>query len=152
MDVLLNPEAMMLIGATLIIIELLTFASMGGFIFLGAGAIVTSIILYSSSIIESPEHALYSISIFSSLAAGILWNPLKRMQNAKPSTKEESDLIGVELELTEDLIKGEKSTIEYSGVTWNLTLDKDCLEDKVSKGSTVIITSVKVGEFNVTKK
>lgn len=136
---------MLVIGFALLAIEVLILGfSTFILFFVGIAAIVTGVLFFIGLMPESILNAFLSTAILSTLLAVVLWQPLKNMQQKTDDTKAKSDLIGLELDLTDDLTPGQPYSYRYSGIDWQLKC-----KVPISSGSRVKVTDVEVGAMHI---
>ncbi len=137
--------SMFVIGLALLVIEILVLGfSTFVLFFMGLAAIATGLLFFMGVVPESALNALLSTAILSAVFAGVLWQPLKRMQQKTDDHKAKSDLIGLEFELVHELTPGESCPHKYSGIEWQLKSTT-----AIPAGVKVKVTDVEVGIMHV---
>lgn len=137
--------SMFVIGLALLVIEILVLGfSTFVLFFMGLAAIATGLLFFVGIVPESALNALLSTAILSGFFAGVLWQPLKKMQQETDDTKAQSDLIGLQFELTEELLPGKQHLHKYSGIEWQLKSSV-----MIPIGAKVKVTAVEVGIMHV---
>ena len=139
------PEALLIAGILLLVIEVLVLGFSTFFLFFfGLGLIGASLVFFSGLLQANVTNALIVMSIISGLSAVVLWKPLKKMQNTLDDSPVESDLIGLQFQLHEDLPVGTSINHQYSGINWKITCDQ-----ALSAGQAVQVIEVGVGKMKV---
>jgi membrane protein implicated in regulation of membrane protease activity len=147
MDIFIQnlAQALLILGLVLLVVEVLVLGFSTFFMFfIGLGFIVTALFFFSDVFEPTMVNALISISIVSGLSAVLLWQPLKKMQNSVGNKKVDSDIIGYQFELEEELLKGSILKHQFSGVSWKVSSDQN-----IERGETVEVTEVGVGKMKV---
>ena len=88
----------------------------------------------------------------SSIITGLLWKPLKQLQDNKNkiSTKDtSSDFIGYEFRLSETVTPTNPGKTRYSGIDWRVEIDDSSSLESIEKGVKVSVISVDAGLFRV---
>ena len=139
--------SMFIFGLAILVVEVLIlgFSTLALF-FLGLASIATGILFFIGVLPESLLNAFLSSAILTAIFAGVLWQPLKNIQQKTDHHKAEGDLIGVEFDLPEDLTPGQPFAYRYSGIEWQLKSS-----GVISAGSKVKVTEVEVGIMHVAK-
>ena len=124
-------EIWLAIGIVFILIEFTKLPGIG-FLFLGLGAISTSILIYYMP--EMVSYQIVAVGIISLMWFCILWWPLKIfVYGRKNDKKSYFDMIGMEVEVAvEDFESGGLGQVYWSGTIMNARL-----EDKDKRGAKV---------------
>jgi hypothetical protein len=109
-----------LISGLAFILELSVMGLSGPLLFFALAALATGL-LVSMGMISGWEAEFLAVGILSALIALVLWKPLKRFQNDKPTTDNSSDMIGLKLAVSTE-ITSLTGTVRYSGINWNARL------------------------------
>lgn len=141
-----------ILGFTLLAVEALALGfSVGFLLFFGFSALVTGGAVWFG-IIPGTWAATIATFVVSSVAiSAALWKPFMSLQNNRkaPEKDNTSDLIGLKFRLDENISTAVPGKTRYSGIEWKVELDFDSDVDELSKGTTVIVTSVDAGKFRV---
>lgn len=122
------------------------------FLFAGLGALATGLLMMSGLLPETWLAGISSFGIATGIGTTLLWKPLKAMQDHKqPDTKPQSDLVGLDFVLTEDISNIKPGRYRYSGVDWKLEIDRSSDSSQLLKGERVEVVSVDAGLFRVKK-
>jgi len=145
-----QPEFWLLLGFTLLAIEVITGITIGVFLFAGLGAITTGLLMSFAIIPETWIAGVACTGISSGVITLLLWKPLKSLQG-KPSTEKDnsSDLIGYEFITDTDITMTQPGSTNYSGLTWKVEIDKNTDMNLIEAGQRVTVSSVDVGVFKV---
>lgn len=143
-------EFWFLVGVALLVLEITSWLTSGVLLFNGIGAIVTAILLKVGILPDTWIASIASVGFCSAASALMLWKPLKRFQDGKPLTKDNSsDLIGYSFVLTEELTALQPGKTRYSGIDWKVILDKHSDKESIPAGQWVVVTSVDAGKMYV---
>jgi hypothetical protein len=145
-----QSEFWLLLGFMLLVVEVVTGFTTGVFLFAGLGALTSGALIGFGILPESWIAGLACTGISSGLITVILWRPLKKLQNNKPASKDDSsDLVGYEFTLQSELSKTQTGSISYSGINWKVEIDHKINIDNIAAGQRVKVSSVDVGLFRV---
>lgn len=145
-----QPEFWIMLGFSMLVIEVSTGFITGLLLFGGIGAVMTGLLMLAGVINETWETGIASTAISAVVIALLLWKPLKKMQNADiPRKDNSSDLVGYEFVLSEDINLLEPGKTQYSGIDWNVEIHKDAGIKEISASTRVVVCSVDVGKFRV---
>lgn len=135
-------ESLMISGIVFLIVEMLVLGfSTFILVFLGLSFLISGLVMSAGFVSESVISALWLNSILTTAIAMLLWKPLKRMQQHKGEPSEiQSDFIGQELMLEDDVDLNGKTQYLYSGVYWKLKS-----KTPLAKGCHVRVTKADVG-------
>ncbi|MFT5708573.1 MAG: hypothetical protein ACI9ES_002876, partial [Oceanospirillaceae bacterium] len=132
-------------GLVVLVIEILVLGFSTFFLFfLGIGLISTGLIFFAGAVEQTAIAALVSVSLISSVAAIVLWRPLKKMQNSVEKKQIKSDLIGYRFRLEEALAEKTVIVHKYSGISWKISSDQP-----IALGEEVEVFEVSVGKMKV---
>jgi inner membrane protein len=139
------PETLVIIGLALLIVEILIlgFATFI-FFFVGVAAILTGLMMYMGVLEHTLISAMTSTAIITVISALLLWKPLKKMQNTVDPKNAANDLIGHQLTAPSTISSTESATYKFSGITWQLTADKEIIA-----GTQVEVIDTQVGILKV---
>jgi len=147
MDLLTNnlAESLFIIGLILLVVEVVVLGfSTFVLFFVGVAAIATSILLYAGLLPDSLLGASLCTGVFTLVAAGLLWQPLKRMQSDVSPKKAQGDLVGHQFVLQESVSPTASVTYHYSGVSWKLICTAP-----IEAGTRVEVIDAEVGAFHI---
>ena len=149
-----NPSAFWFTaGFALLALDLLAFGLSSGFVlFFGLGALTTGGLMSAGIIPPTWLAGIASFGLTSSIITGLLWKPLKQLQDNKNkiSTKDtSSDFIGYEFRLAETITSTAPGKTRYSGIDWRVEIDDSSSLESIEKGVKVSVISVDAGLFRV---
>lgn len=147
MDLLTNnlAESLFIIGLILLVVEVVVLGfSTFVLFFVGVAAITTSILLYIGLLPDSVLSASLCTGVITLVAAGLLWQPLKRMQSDVSPKKAQGDLVGHQFILQESVSPMAPVTYHYSGVNWKLICSV-----AIEAGTRVEVIDAEVGAFHI---
>jgi membrane protein implicated in regulation of membrane protease activity len=122
------------------------------FLFAGIGALITGLFMTLGVLPQSWVAGIACFGISTGVASAVLWSPFKKMQNSgSPPSQQSSDLIGYSFVLGQDVNSQATGIHRYSGVDWTVKLE-DGVQDELTTGQKVVVTSVDVGIFRVKAK
>jgi len=130
----------LLAGLVLIAIDIFAIG-VSPLMFVAAGALLTSAVLYLGLVETDLLEALLLCGLMSIVAAVLGWYPLGRFQQTVPRQAVGSDLVGRELETTASVTR-RGGTIRWSGTDWQARLAPGSGRDSVPPGTPVTITAV----------
>ena len=120
------------------------------FLFAGLGALVTGLLMMVGILPETWIAGISGFGITTGISSVLLWIPLKKMQGkSKVDRKPQSDFIGLEFVLAEDISTTNSGVYHYSGIDWKVELDRSSDLASLQKGTRVNVVSVDVGVFRV---
>ncbi|WP_333797004.1 NfeD family protein [Rheinheimera sp.] len=120
---------------------------------LGIASFLAATLLSLGILPDSWPAMLTALAISTLLLALLLWKPLRKLQQGHVRLTESpaiSDFVGSRLTLSADAGKSHSSTVQFSGLSWQLKLSPDCPTDTLPAGTEVEITSATVGLLLVT--
>lgn len=147
-----QPQFWLLCGFILLAIEAAAFGFTSGvLLFTGIGALLTGALMMMGLLPIGWSAGVASSALLSGISAGLLWRPLKRLQNQTPDDRNtSSDFVGHSFELKEEITKTKPGSTRYSGIEWQVKIDEHETEaQSMAQGRRVIVTSVDVGCFHV---
>lgn len=122
------------------------------FLFAGLGALVSGLMMSAGLIPETWIAGTAAFGIATGVISGILWKPLKNMQDRMaPPRKPTSDIVGLEFVLPEGITSTETGVHRYSGIDWKVEIDSSSDANELAKGDRVQVVSVDVGLMRVIK-
>jgi membrane protein implicated in regulation of membrane protease activity len=145
-----QAEFWLMFGFAMLAIEVVTGFTTGVFLFAGLGALTTGMLMSFSVLPETWVAGVSCTGISSGIITALLWKPLKNLQGNRPVEKDNSsDLIGHEFVIDSDIAVNKPGSINYSGITWKVEIDKDAGINTIQAGQRVSVSSVEVGVFKV---
>lgn len=138
-------EGLLVLGLLLLVIEIavLGFSTFVLF-FVGLACVSTAVLVFIGILPDSVMYSLIAIAVLTAIYAGILWQPLKRMQSKTEAHKADNDMIGMEFVLASDASNDGSATYRYSGIEWKLATATD-----LAKGQKVRVTHIEVGVMHI---
>ena len=122
------------------------------FLFAGLGAIASGLMMSAGLIPETWIAGTAAFGIATGVSSGLLWKPLKNMQNrTAPPRKPTSDIVGLEFVLLENISTTVTGAHRYSGIDWKIEIDSSSDVSELEKGERVQVVSVDVGVLRVEK-
>ncbi|MGK0441295.1 MAG: hypothetical protein ACJA0N_001093 [Pseudohongiellaceae bacterium] len=118
-----HDKVFYLIGGISLTVELGILGLSGPLLFLGIAAFFTGV-LSSMGIISGWESEIFTLGVSTAILAAVLWQPLKKFQNAGGGPDTSSDMIGLQVPAASD-ISQTGGKIRYSGVDWTARLSQD---------------------------
>ena len=145
-----QPEFWLMFGFVMLGIEVVTGFSTGVFLFIGLGALTTGLLMNLDILPVTWIAGVSCTGISTGVITALLWKPLKHLQNDNPVQKDNSsDLIGHEFIVESDITPANPGSINYSGISWKVEIDKDAGIERIESGQSVSVSSVEVGVFKV---
>jgi len=145
-----QAEFWLVLGFSLLVIEVIMGFVVGVFLFAGLGALTTGLFMTLGILPESWIAGVSCTGISSGVIASLLWKPLKGLQGEHQHEKDNSsDLIGHEFVVDSDITLTTPGTTNYSGISWKVEIAKDAGIEYIQAGQSVSVTSVEVGKFKV---
>ena len=144
------PGFWIALGFALLAAEVLLF----GFttiilLFSGLAALTTGLLMMAQVLPETWVAGVASFGILTGIISALLWAPLRKLQNRQaPEHLANSDFIGLEFILDENITPLKPGKYRYSGIDWKVELAQDS-EHPLHKGQRVRVVSVDVGIFRV---
>jgi len=141
-----------IIGVSLGILEIAILGFGTVFLlFIALSCLLSSALMYAGLLPQTFLAASLSVAVISSVAAVILWKPLKRLQASQQSPDQQPNAFaGLTLELEQPLGDDAPVNQRYSGVTWKLFKQQPDGQTWAT-GSTVEVVKTGVGKMWVTK-
>ena len=119
------------------------------FLFAGLGAIVTGLLMMSGILPDTWIAGTACFGISTGLSSILLWKPMQRLQNGPVQKKQNSDFLGLQFVLMEDISTTAPGSYRYSGIDWRVEVDSSSPTDDLGKGTRVEVVSLDVGVFRV---
>ncbi|HXW71237.1 MAG TPA: NfeD family protein [Methylocella sp.] len=153
MDALISDSAQLYLVAGLLLLGIDIFiVGLSPLMFVAAGALATSALLYISGWKGGILHLIgWDLSLVASLAVWALLSllfallgrrPLQAFQNAQVCEDESSDLIGREVMTTHEVTKT-GGFIDWSGTRWRARLAENAGIERIGPGARVQIIAIK---------
>ncbi len=119
------PGFWIAVGFVLLAAEVLLFGfTTIIFLFAGLGALISGLLMSAGVIPETWIAGTASFGIATGICSAILWKPLMAMQNrSAPPQKPQSDIVGLEFVLMEDISTTLPGSYRYSGIDWKVEID-----------------------------
>lgn len=131
-------EPWLIIGLLGLVIEFAKLPGIG-FLFLGLGGLINSIMVYNYPIFE--EYQYTSFGLVSFLCFALLWWPLKKYMYKKNSAGSHFDIIGSRATVyANPLVPGKLGQVTWSGTIMNAKLVRD--SDSAEVGEIVVVSEV----------
>ena len=148
------PGFWIAVGFALLAAEVLLFGfTTIIFLFAGLGALISGLLMSAGVIPETWIAGTASFGIATGICSAILWKPLMAMQDSSaPPQKPQSDIVGLEFVLMEDISTTLPGSYRYSGIDWKVEIDAGSDVDSIAKGSRVVVKMVEVGLLSVIKE
>ncbi|GGB14985.1 NfeD family protein [Agarivorans gilvus] len=137
------PQVMIALGIILLTIEVavIGFATFILF-FVGLSLMLTGSLVWMGVLPESWNSILLANALTTSVLAGLLWKPMRRLQNSADNKQVSSDFDGHRFFCEQDIDKRGLSHYKYSGVSWALKS-----EQPIKAGTEVYVVRAEVGTF-----
>ncbi len=137
-------QYLILAGIALLIIEVVILGFSTFFLFfLGVAAIITGGLVFAD-ILTNWIQVIVSLAVITAVSAGLLWQPLKRMQKTQGIKQVATDFDGYEFTCEHAITPNGDSSYAYSGITWKLYSD-----ELIPANSKVKVVKVDVGTWHV---
>ena len=128
-------EFWLLLGFLMLTFEIVMGLSTGIFLFGGLGALVTGLLMSLGVLPETWIAGIACTGISSGIVTVLLWKPLKKLQNDRPASKDNSsDLIGHMFVLESDIALGKPGSTQYSGIAWKVEIDRKSGVESIDAG------------------
>ncbi|QGM96848.1 NfeD family protein [Methylocystis parvus] len=133
-------NASLVAGLVLLAVDIMVIG-LSPLMFVGAGAIVASVLLYATGWRPALAETLALIAGASLLVALLGWRPLQRFQATDVQEDQSSDLIGRELVTTHEVTK-DGGRVHWSGLDWEARLAADAPVDILAPGARARVARV----------
>lgn len=127
-----HDHLLYLIAAISFVIELSVMGLSGPLLFFAIACLVTGI-LVSLGVVNTIEVEVLSVGVFTAIIAGLLWKPLQLFQNSGGGKDTSSDMIGLEVLVSEDITQT-SGFIRYSGINWTARIASSAPTTLISSG------------------
>lgn len=136
-----NPDHLWyLIAGISFVIELSIMGLSGPLLFFAIASLMTGI-LVSIGVVDGWQSEILTIGLLTALVAAILWKPLKSLQNSKDKTDNSSDMVGLQVLVSED-ITATAGSIRYSGINWQARLAEGANVALINEQSQCLIVAI----------
>jgi hypothetical protein len=120
------------------------------FLFAGAGAVVTGLLMMSGVLAETWISGMACFGISTGIISVLLFKPLRKMQDSPAKVQpQSSDLVGYSFVLQQDITNIQPGTHRYSGINWKVEIDSSAGVDEIKAGCHVEVVSLDAGVFRV---
>ncbi len=133
-------NASLVAGLVLLAVDILVIG-LSPLMFVGAGAIFVSLLLYATGWRPAPAETLAIIAAASLLIARLGWRWLQSFQTMDVKEDQSSDLIGRELVTTHEVTK-DSGRVHWSGLDWEARLAADATVDSLAPGARARVARV----------
>jgi len=133
-------NASLVAGLVLLAVDILVIG-LSPLMFVGAGAIFVSLLLYATGWRPAPAETLALVAAASLLIARLGWRWLQNFQTMDVKEDQSSDLIGRELVTTHDVTK-DSGRVHWSGLDWEARLAADSPVDRLAPGARARVARV----------
>ncbi|WP_019029750.1 NfeD family protein [Colwellia piezophila] len=123
-----------------LILELGLMGLSGPLLFFAIASAITGVLI-SLGIVEGWQNEVLVVGVLSAVITLLLWKPLKKMQNSRSKTDDSSDMIGLQVLVSDDITKAGGS-IRYSGINWQARLADDVEIEVIENNSQCTIVAV----------
>ncbi len=116
-------------------------------------AVINALFVWMGVIPEQADVILLTLAVTTIISAVVIWKPLRRLQKSGEKLEEDpgiSDFVGTVLYLIAPLNQGDVGQIDFSGVSWQVRLSADSVQQQLPTGAAVKIVSASVGVLVVT--
>lgn len=118
--------------------------------FAGLGAVTTGLLMQFGVLPTTWTVGIAGFGISTGIYSILFWKPFHRIQaNSTPQQTQTSDLIGLEFVLQQDISLTQAGTTKYSGIQWQVEIDKHAAVESLRQGQRVVVTSLDAGVFRV---
>lgn len=129
-----------LISGISFVVELSIMGLSGPLLFFAIGTLITGI-LVSLNIVNTVEIEILTAGVVTTITALILWQPLKKYQNAGGGPDDSSDMMGIVVTAATN-INTQQGEIRYSGVNWQARLASNTTTNQISQGESCKIVQI----------
>lgn len=135
-----HDHAFYLLGGLSLVVELTILGLSGPLLFLGIAAFITGA-LSALGLINGWETEIFTLGVTAAALALLLWQPLKKFQNAGGGPDSSSDMIGLDVPAATDIDQS-SGKIRYSGIDWNAHIAADADVDTIAAEQMCTIVGV----------
>lgn len=135
-----HASLLFLLAGIAFVVELTVMGLSGLVLFFAIGCFITGI-LTQVGVLNGWESEVFSVGLFSAIAAITLWKPLKRFQSRAIPTDTSSDLVGREV-MCKHTITALAGSVRHSGIDWQARLSPQSETDSINKGELCKIVKI----------
>lgn len=128
------------IGGLSLVIELGIMGLSGPLFFFALASVMTGV-LVNLGVIDGWQSEVLVVGLLTAIIAALLWKPLKAMQNSKSKTDDSSDMIGLQVSVS-DNVTATAGSIRYSGINWQARLAEEVDVDTIESNNICTIVAV----------
>ncbi len=123
-----------------LVVELGVMGLSGPLLFFAFASMITGVLI-SFGFVEGWQSEVLVVGVLTAIITLVLWKPLKKMQNSRSKTDSSSDMIGLQVPVSE-AITTTAGSIRYSGVNWQARLAEGVELEVIESNSQCIITEI----------
>ncbi|MCP4990366.1 MAG: NfeD family protein [Colwellia sp.] len=123
-----------------LVVELGVMGLSGPLLFFAFASMITGVLI-SFGFVEGWQSEVLVVGVLTAIITLVLWKPLKKMQNSRSKTDNSSDMIGLQVPVSE-AITTTAGSIRYSGVNWQARLAEGVELEVIESNSQCIITEI----------
>ncbi|ALO36295.1 acriflavin resistance protein [Colwellia sp. MT41] len=123
-----------------LVLELGIMGLSGPLLFFAIASALTGVLI-SVGLIDGWQNEILVVGVLSAVITLLLWKPLKKMQNSRSKTDDSSDMIGLQVPVSDDITKASGS-IRYSGLNWPARLADDVDIEVIESNSQCTIVAI----------
>ncbi|NQZ25520.1 MAG: NfeD family protein [Colwellia sp.] len=123
-----------------LVLELGLMGLSGPLLFFAIASAITGVLI-SLGLIDGWQSEILVVGVLSAVITLLLWKPLKKMQNSRSKTDNSSDMIGLQVQVSDDITKASGS-IRYSGINWPARLADDVNIELIENNSQCTIVAI----------
>ncbi|MDO6685778.1 MULTISPECIES: NfeD family protein [unclassified Agarivorans] len=137
------PQILIALGIILLTVEvvIIGFATFILF-FVGLSLVITGSLIWLNILPDTWNSILLANAVLSSLLAGVLWKPMRKLQNSSDDKQVSSDFDGHRFFCHQEIDKRGLSTYKHSGISWTLKS-----EHTIAADTEVEVVRAEVGTF-----
>ncbi len=123
-----------------LVVELGVMGLSGPLLFFAFASMITGVLI-SFGFVEGWQSEVLVVGVLTAIITLVLWKPLKKMQNSRGKTDNSSDMIGLQVPVSE-AVTTTAGSIRYSGVKWQARLAEGVELEVIESNSQCIITAI----------
>ncbi|MBO1254683.1 NfeD family protein [Alteromonas sp. 5E99-2] len=135
-----HDNVLYLIGGLALVIELTIMGLSGTLLFFALGCICTGV-LVSLGVVSTWQYEVLLVGLISTVWAGVLWAPLKKLQGTDKAVDTSSDMIGMKV-VVSAVVTNTSGAIRYSGIDWQAKCFNQDESTNIDVGTSVTIKAV----------
>jgi membrane protein implicated in regulation of membrane protease activity len=135
-----HANLLFLIAGITLVLELAVMGLSGLLLFFSIGCFITAILTHFG-IISGWESEVFSVGLWTCIAALLLYKPLKNFQSREVPPDNSSDMTGREVVCAESVTRTQ-GAIRYSGINWPARLASTVEIAEINEGELCVITNV----------